>query len=195
MLRYWNLPRSTLLAWPAGIIKGSYFLSYGVFVYQILFRRYQFGDASFAVVLRRAAGANYLAAAFYVLVIVLAVIVLLRHGKRRPALSVFACYAVITFIQGIANKFHNPTYVSHFEFALWSLFALSLASLFERTTSRSLRTSLVGGLALIIIVSGLHNWQSVRDRVQLAQESGDRIAAALTTVTALPRGSAKRRQS
>jgi hypothetical protein len=113
-----------IVVWPGGILHGSYFLSYGVFIFQALIRRNQyFGHASVATTILKAGQGSPLVLAVLV-AIALGTIGLLYRKKFNPYLQVFSLLALGFLCQGLLNRFAHATYLAHFALLSWILGAL-----------------------------------------------------------------------
>ena len=116
-----------LLLWPGGVLRGGYVLSYGMWCLSVLLRRSKnwgsWGEASTRDILMSGAQGSPVVLLLFV---VIAIGVFLVHLSRKSNLhiQVFSWLVLGFFIQGILNRFHNPTYASHFVVLTWVLLAL-----------------------------------------------------------------------
>ena len=103
---------SLALLWPGGWLRGGYVMSYGVFVFQGLFRSaiYFHRRGLFLTVARL--GHNSVAG-WALLILLIAAAWGAWRSRATPLLTAFAIFASLLVIQGFGNGFTNPTYASH----------------------------------------------------------------------------------
>jgi hypothetical protein len=144
---------SLAILWPAGVLKGSYALSYGVFVFQALFRSHAyFGHAGPVEGILRGMQGSYLVLAVAVIV-ALAAGILVSSRRATPYLPVMALLTLGFFGQGVLNRFQNATYAAHFAVLLWALFAITVKEcLLDSVGMR--RRATVSALALALVLTG-----------------------------------------
>lgn len=119
------LVATAFLLWPGGVLRGSYFLSYGVEVLRALLRRGDFADVSpsASVILTRGAQGSLLVVIVFILA-ALGGLILELTRKSNWHIQVFSCLVLAFWAQGMINRFKNLTYAAHFIVLVWILLAL-----------------------------------------------------------------------
>jgi hypothetical protein len=105
---------ASFVFWPGGWIRGGYGLSYGVFIFQALFRRQSYfgSDGFIATWMRAGQGSAWMLILIAMAAAAAMVLVLLK--RSNPYLRVFGLLAAGFAAQGMLNHFRNASYVSHF---------------------------------------------------------------------------------
>ncbi len=106
------LAGSLAVLWPGGWLRGGYVMSYGVFVFQGLFRSavYFHRRDLFSTIARLG---NHPVAGWALAALLLAAVWRAWRGRRNSILVAFTIYASLLLAQGFGNGFTNPTYASH----------------------------------------------------------------------------------
>lgn len=150
-----------IFLWPAGVFRGSYVLSYGVFVFQALFRRGEyFGEVSPMVSIIRGAQGSLLVV-IVLSIVAVATVALQLTAKSNHYIQVFSWLTLGFLVQGIFNRFQNPTYAAHFILLAWVLFALAAhewISLTEGSGRRAILVAVLCTLALAAVAA--RSWPS-----------------------------------
>jgi hypothetical protein len=148
-----------VLAWPGGIVRGGYLASYGVFVYQALFRREDyFGVSPSGSLLARPFGGQWLDVILYLglLGAGLAAYLFPRQetGEKPLRLGLLAkavlLYSGLMLLQGIANGFVVFSYRAEFLVP----FTLGLGLVLSKPTERSGwgRMLLIGAMLAFVVL-------------------------------------------
>jgi hypothetical protein len=137
-------------AWPAGLFRGGYLMSYGAFLYFGLFRRNEyFGSSSALNGLMAAFEGNPLWPALTVFLLIYGA---WRIAWGRPALIWTVAWALmgLFFLQGVLNRFHNATYAMHFVAFLCVLAALACDDVLAAEMPGWARMGAAGALAAVM---------------------------------------------
>ncbi len=137
---------SLAVLWPGGWMRGGYVMSYGVFVFQGLFRSaiYFHRRDLFSTVARLG---NNPIAGWALIVLLIAGVWSACRSRLDPLLPAFALFGSLLVIQGFGNGFTNTTYASHAVLAITMASALSF-----RANDRALRwgpVAVMTGLTLM----------------------------------------------
>jgi hypothetical protein len=165
------------ILWPGGILRGGYLLSYGVFVFQGLFRSgIYFQQRGLASSVYRL-GQDWVTGASLVLLLGFVVWAAWRNRKRALLIG-FAVLSVLFFAQGTANGFRSATYASHAVFAIVTASALAIHILWARATKID-RWAARAALGLILVLTA----EAASGVLQVSPESvahdPERTAAAI----------------
>jgi hypothetical protein len=179
------------LAWPAGLLRGGYVISYGTFLYQGLFRRdAYFGSTTLLSGLKSVFAGSL---AWPALIVILLVYGAWQVAFRRPPLLWTVAWTLLCAfcLQGVLNRFHNDTYALHMV-AFLCLFA---ALVCERILSLAMpawgRTALTVAIGLGLIVSAAQWMRASRASAAVWDEESRRMGRVLESVREIvPPGSA-----
>jgi hypothetical protein len=135
-----------VLAWPGGVFRGGYVVSYGIFAFMALFRRADyFAHVPIQVALLRPFGSGALGFAVYAGLLVGSLALLIR-ARVSLRLLVFLIYSMGTLVQGIGTSFQNVTYAAEFLIP----FSVALAIALHEASTR-----LGWGKNVLILTSGI----------------------------------------
>jgi uncharacterized membrane protein YfcA len=180
------------VAWPGGIAKAAYAVSYGVFIMQALFRRGKyFGDATIMDGLREGFQHSPLLLGMLLVVVTAGVALYIRRIKD-PVWAVFACLAGAFLGQGVLNRFHNQTYAAHFVVFLCAAFAFSASSLIRLLPARRSRYAslMLAGIVAVAGIASAVQWQGRILQEQLRRQTLSNDATKVISFAhgAIPRG-------
>jgi hypothetical protein len=140
------------LAWPAGVFRGSYLLSYGVFIFQALFHRESyFGTESLLTTFLRGGQGSGLVLAVIAGTAAMAVLLTVR-GRGNAYVLVFGLLTAGFAAQGILNHFRNEAYASHFIALIWVLLALSVEQSLATAVGPGRRAAVLASAAVAFAV-------------------------------------------
>lgn len=158
------------LIWPGGWLRGGYLLSYGVFVFQGLFRSaIYFQQRSFTSSVYRL-GQDWVVGVGLLALLAVAIYGSWLEARRernvsdgRPLPLVgFSILAALLFAQGLGNGFRNTTYASHALFAIVMAAALAQEALRTRGRGIGRAVGMASGALIVILtaVGAVHVWRS-----------------------------------
>ena len=163
--------------WPGGVIRGGYLMSYGVFVFQGLFRSSLYFRQRNLPLSIYQLGEGWITGALLVVLLVSGIYAAIRV-RRSLLLSGLALFSALLFGQGLANGFRNPTYASHAVFAIVLTGALAAHFLCQERTRASRST----GRAILVLIGALTLSQAValwRTSPAEATADSQRVAGAI----------------
>jgi hypothetical protein len=171
--------------WPGGVIRGGYGLSYGVFLFQALFRRGgYFGTATIGEILLRASDRSVPILLVLAAVALLAAFLLLR-GRFDGYMEIVGWLTMGFAAQGALNKFHNPTYTAHFVVFSCVLAALCLQKWISRSSGLLPKAGSVAVLAILpLAIPGWHG--SIRERTIARDQMSQRVSPVIGYLRQLP---------
>jgi hypothetical protein len=142
------------LAWPGGILRGGYLVSYGVFAAQALFERGElFPPFTLAGTYVRLFDSSALLVAVSAAGLALLAVSIWRRRAPRAA-SLFGLYGVVAFVLNMGNGFGNSTYAA--EVMVFLLVAAGLGAHYASAGSRT-------GATAACVVLGLCAFQEIRN--------------------------------
>ncbi len=147
-----------VIAWPGGLLRGGYLLSYGVFVFQGIFRSGVYFQQRNSISSIYRLGDGWLPGFGLVLLLAVAIYTAVRKSESIAPAG-FTVFSTLLFMQGLANGFRNPTYASHAVFAISVAGALAWQELSQhgRRLGRPLGLAVLA-LFAVLDLSALAGW-------------------------------------
>jgi hypothetical protein len=167
-----------VLAWPGGVFRGGYLVSYGIFAFETIFRRSDyFGQDPIQTVLLRPFHGSPFELAVYAGLLLVSLLILWR-GKIQFGLLTFLIYSLATLIQGIGNSFENGTYAAEFLIPLSVSTAIALHQASLRIPQRKNILILTAGILFAVVAC---QWPS---RIRTFLDGQSRVASRVSAVMA-----------
>jgi len=165
-----------LLVWPGGFIEGGYVKSYGVFIWQALFRHEElFGPINPATIWNNLFGRSIVCASLCIWAVVGGSWIYARK-KSPPAMLVFVIYAVLAAALNLGNRYRNATYASE------AILPLLVASIVVSSTALAHCKSKTTRLVLHILLFSVCMVRSAQELRTLPDPNDKPITIALERV-------------
>ena len=161
--------------WPAGFLRGGYALSYGTLIFQGAFRQREKRD--FLTTIVRLGSGHLSIGLLYGVLFGLGLYSAFRN-RRSVLIVTTAVYTSLMLFEGKGNGFSNPTYASHFLYALVLLTSLSIRSLLHNST-RGSKLAAAASVCILVSLATVYGYVALRAQPEQWTQEPSRLEAAI----------------